>query len=133
MASPLLEAWEKQKPRCRASGSFKEPSSCSLLFSQDGVSLCSPGCPGTHPVDQACPKLTITHLPLPPECWDKRMHHRCQARSPLDSTDLGFWFCSCLMGLGHYGTCESGAMLPRFLLQKSQSSAPASERSGRMF
>jgi hypothetical protein len=29
--------------------------------------LYSPGCPGTHFVDQAGLEL---HLPLPPECWD---------------------------------------------------------------
>jgi len=28
-----------------------------ILFWGDGVSLCSPGCPGTHHVDQACLKL----------------------------------------------------------------------------
>jgi hypothetical protein len=26
---------------------------CFVLFFQDRVSLCSPGCPGTHSVDQA--------------------------------------------------------------------------------
>jgi hypothetical protein len=26
---------------------------CFVLFSRDRVSLCSPGCPGTHSVDQA--------------------------------------------------------------------------------
>jgi hypothetical protein len=36
------------------------------------VSLCSPGYPGTHYVDQASLKLTEVHLPLPPECWDER-------------------------------------------------------------
>jgi hypothetical protein len=36
---------------------------------QDRVSLCSPGCPGTHSVDQAGLKLTEILLPLPPECW----------------------------------------------------------------
>jgi hypothetical protein len=35
---------------------------------QDRVSLCSPGCPGTHSVDQAGLELTEIHLPLPPEC-----------------------------------------------------------------
>jgi hypothetical protein len=33
---------------------------------QDTVSLCSPGCPGTHSVDQAGLELTEIHLPLPP-------------------------------------------------------------------
>jgi hypothetical protein len=36
------------------------------------VSLYSPGCPGTHFVDQADLELTEIHLPLPPECWDWR-------------------------------------------------------------
>jgi hypothetical protein len=34
-----------------------------VLVLRDKVSLYSPGCPGTHSVDQA-------GLPLPPECWD---------------------------------------------------------------
>jgi len=32
----------------------------------DRVSLCSPGCPRTHPVDQADLAFIETHLPLPP-------------------------------------------------------------------
>jgi hypothetical protein len=36
---------------------------------QDSVSLYSPGCPGTHFVDQAGSNSEIL-LPLPPECWD---------------------------------------------------------------
>ena len=40
-----------------------------LVF-QDRVSLCSPGCPGTHSVDQAFLKLTDIYLPLSPKCWD---------------------------------------------------------------
>jgi hypothetical protein len=36
---------------------------------QDKVSLCSPGHPGTHCVDQASSNSEI-HLPLPPKCWD---------------------------------------------------------------
>jgi hypothetical protein len=35
---------------------------------RDRVSLCSPGCPGTHSVDQA--GLELRSLPLPPKCWD---------------------------------------------------------------
>ena len=38
---------------------------------QDRVSLCSPGCPGTHCVDQAASSSEI-RLPLPPKCWDLR-------------------------------------------------------------
>jgi hypothetical protein len=34
------------------------------------VSLCSPGCSGTHSVDQAGLELTEIHLPLHPKCWD---------------------------------------------------------------
>ena len=33
----------------------------------DRVSLCSPGCPGTHYLEQATFKLTEACLPLPPE------------------------------------------------------------------
>jgi hypothetical protein len=43
-----------------------------LLLFQDRLSLCSPGCPGTHSVNQAGLELAETHLPLPPECWDLR-------------------------------------------------------------
>jgi hypothetical protein len=42
-----------------------------FLVFQDRVSLCSPGCPGTHFVDQAGLELR-NHLPLPPECWNQR-------------------------------------------------------------
>ena len=41
-----------------------------LYISQDRVSLCSPGYPGTHFVDKAGLKLTETHLPLLHECCD---------------------------------------------------------------
>lgn len=36
----------------------------------DKVSLCSPGWPGTHSVDQAALKLMEILLPPPPERWD---------------------------------------------------------------
>jgi hypothetical protein len=39
------------------------------------VSLCNPGCSGTHSVDQAGLELTEVCLPLLPECWDKGMSH----------------------------------------------------------
>jgi hypothetical protein len=39
---------------------------------RDRVSLCIPGCPGTHSVVQAGLKLRGIHLPLPPEYWDQR-------------------------------------------------------------
>jgi hypothetical protein len=37
---------------------------------QDRVSLCSPGCPGTHFIDQAGLEFTEINLTLAPECWD---------------------------------------------------------------
>jgi hypothetical protein len=40
-----------------------------FLFLWDRVSLCSPGWPETHYVDQAGLKLTEIHLALPLECW----------------------------------------------------------------
>jgi hypothetical protein len=40
-----------------------------VWFFRDRVSLCSPGCPGTHSVDQAGLELR-NGLPLPPKCWD---------------------------------------------------------------
>jgi hypothetical protein len=45
---------------------------CFCLFYfvfRDRVSLCSPGCPRSHSVDQAGPNSEI-RLPLPPKCWD---------------------------------------------------------------
>jgi hypothetical protein len=39
-----------------------------LVFCRDRVFLCSPGCPGTHSVDQV--GLELRNLPLPPKCWD---------------------------------------------------------------
>ena len=39
---------------------------CFACFFPDRVSLCSPGCPGTHSVDQASLKLTEIYLLLPP-------------------------------------------------------------------
>ena len=40
---------------------FTYLSICSFLFFRDRVSLCSPGCPGTHSVDQA--GLQLRNLP----------------------------------------------------------------------
>ena len=34
------------------------------------ISICSPGCPGTHHVDQAGLELSHTQLPLPPKYGD---------------------------------------------------------------
>jgi hypothetical protein len=42
-----------------------------FVFFHDRVSLCSPGCPGTHSVDQAGLKLRDVS-DLPPKCWDQR-------------------------------------------------------------
>jgi hypothetical protein len=38
------------------------------FFQSSSLSLCSPGCPGTHSVDQAGLRLIEIHLPLPIEC-----------------------------------------------------------------
>ena len=40
-----------------------------VCFFSDRVSLCSPGFPGTHSVDQVGLELVELILPLPPECW----------------------------------------------------------------
>ena len=37
---------------------------------QDRVSLCSPGCPGPHVVDQAGLKLRDLHVSASAKCWD---------------------------------------------------------------
>ena len=55
----------------------------SFFFLQDRVSLCSPGCPRTHSVDQAGLKLTEIPLSPPPECGDERC-----APPPLDDLVL---------------------------------------------
>jgi hypothetical protein len=47
-----------------------------FLFFWDRVSLCSPGCPGTHFLDLAGLEL---HLALPPISGIKGMHHHCLA------------------------------------------------------
>ena len=44
-----------------------------VLVFRDRVSLCNPGCPGTHFVDQADLSSEI-HLPLPPSTWRYRMY-----------------------------------------------------------
>jgi hypothetical protein len=43
---------------------------------RDRVSLCSPGYPGTHSVDQAGLELKKLCLPLPPSAGIKGVHHR---------------------------------------------------------
>jgi hypothetical protein len=63
-----------------------------FLVFQDRVSLYSPGCPGTHFVDQSGLNSEIC-LPLPPECWDQRRVPPCLAQmlgfdnDPFMSTD----------------------------------------------
>jgi hypothetical protein len=59
-----LEAWylDVGTAECKATFLF-----CFVVF-QDGVSLCSPGCPGTCSVDQAGLELTEICLLLPSEC-----------------------------------------------------------------
>jgi hypothetical protein len=54
------------------------------LLSSDRVSLCSPGCPGTHSVDQVGlelrdPLRSNSETILPPECWDKDVCQHCPA------------------------------------------------------
>jgi hypothetical protein len=39
------------------------------------VSLCSPGCPATSPVDQTDLELTEIYLPLPPSVGTKSVHY----------------------------------------------------------
>lgn len=46
--------------RAKTSTSFP----CLFLFSHDRVSICRPGCPGTHNADQAGFKHTVIHLCL---------------------------------------------------------------------
>jgi hypothetical protein len=43
-----------------------------LFCFQDKLCLYSPGCPGTHSVDQAGLELRKVRLPLTPKCWDQR-------------------------------------------------------------
>ena len=40
-----------------------------FIFFNVRISLCSPGCTGTHSRDQASLELIGLCLPLPPECW----------------------------------------------------------------
>jgi hypothetical protein len=50
-----------------------------LFVFWDRVSLCSPGCSGTHSVDQTALELTEICLSLPPSCWDQRRAPLCPA------------------------------------------------------
>jgi hypothetical protein len=49
----------------------------------DRVSLCSPGCPRTHSLDQTSLELTEICLPLPPSAAIKVLSHHCWATSGL--------------------------------------------------
>jgi hypothetical protein len=51
---------------------------CFVLFCFETGFLCSPGCPGTHFVEQVASNSEIC-LPLPPKCWDKRHVPPCPA------------------------------------------------------
>jgi hypothetical protein len=51
-------------------------------FFQDRISLCSPGCPGTHSVDQADLEQKSTCLCLP-SAGIKGVHHHCPAPNRL--------------------------------------------------
>ena len=59
VAQPALS--QTQQKVCLTNALDLSPS---LLCFRDRVSLCSPGCPGTHSVDQAGLELTEIHLPL---------------------------------------------------------------------
>jgi len=53
--------WEKEKDPAREESVSQKQTSHSSLFVcsfRDRVSLCSPGCPGMHSVDQASLELT---------------------------------------------------------------------------
>lgn len=50
----------------------------SLLFSETGVSLRSPGCPGTHCVNQASLELSEIHCLCTPSAGITGMHHHTQ-------------------------------------------------------
>jgi hypothetical protein len=41
------------------------------------VSLCITGCPGTHSVDQAGLKITVSYLSLLPRVGIKSVHYHC--------------------------------------------------------
>ena len=57
---------------------------CFVMFSRQG-SLCnSPGCPGSHSVDQTDLKLIEIHLPLAPEFWNYRHAPSLSAAKTFD-------------------------------------------------
>jgi hypothetical protein len=41
-----------------------------MMILRQVFSVCSPGCPRIHSVNQAGFELTELLLPLPPKCWD---------------------------------------------------------------
>jgi hypothetical protein len=63
----------------------------SVLFAcfwfRDRVSLCSPGCPGTHSVIQAGLELTETCLPLP-LCLSASASHVLGLKFPSEAVTL---------------------------------------------
>jgi hypothetical protein len=58
-----------ERHRREKSGDFYKTSPSVPPSARDRVSLCSPGCPGTHFVDQLASN-SETRLSLPPKCWD---------------------------------------------------------------
>jgi hypothetical protein len=64
-----------------------------LLFFRDRVSLCSPGCPGTHSVDQAGLELWNPPSLCLPSAGIKGMCHHCPARCSVLATEIiwGQW------------------------------------------
>ena len=72
---------------------------CFVTFLRQG-SLCnSPGCPGSHSVDQTDLKLTEIHLPLAPEFWNYR---HAPSPSAAKTFDRSVYHCvlSCLTDFG---------------------------------
>jgi hypothetical protein len=48
-----------------------------VCFSRDRVSLYSPGCPGTHSIDQAGLELRDSPPSASLQCWDVKVTARC--------------------------------------------------------
>ncbi|EGW04302.1 hypothetical protein I79_010210 [Cricetulus griseus] len=63
-----LPSFQNCRNKCCSSHPIYECFFVSLFRAR--VSLCSPGCPGTHYGDQPAWNLEILLLPLPPKCWD---------------------------------------------------------------
>ena len=54
---------------------------CLFICFRDKVSLCSPGCPGTHSVEQAGLKLKSSACLYLPSAGVKGVPHHCLAKS----------------------------------------------------